>query len=301
MMSGSPYIILTYLSMYLLIHSAGTVSSATFTLVNQCSYPVWPGLLSGAGTPPLSTTGFLLSPGASNSLFVPLSWSGRIWGRTLCTLDSASQFTCATADCGSGTVECAGTGAIPPATLAEFTLNGADGLDFYDVSLVDGYNLPMTVVPSGGTAGNCSATGCSAELNSPCPMELKVLGGEGGSESVACRSACEAFGDAKYCCNGEYGTPDTCKPTIYSEFFKSACPHAYSYAYDDGTSTFTCASADYTITFCPSPAPGYVYCSKFCFNVHVNTALHDQIRSKNTTYIIKHDQLKKCRTCQCLG
>ncbi|KAL8123629.1 hypothetical protein AgCh_011566 [Apium graveolens] len=242
-------------SLHLLIYS-GTVYSATFTLINQCSHPVWPGLLSGAGTPPLSTTGFLLSPGASNSLFVPLSWSGRIWGRTLCTLDATGKFSCATADCGSGTVECAGTGAIPPATLAEFTLNGANGLDFYDVSLVDGYNLPMTIVPSGGTAGNCSTTGCSAELNGPCPMELKVIGGESGSESVACKSACEAFGDAKYCCNGEYGTPDTCKPTIYSEFFKNACPHAYSYAYDDGTSTFTCASADYTITFCPSPAPG---------------------------------------------
>ncbi|XP_074376061.1 thaumatin-like protein 1b [Apium graveolens] len=254
-MSMSRYFSFICFSLHLLIYS-GTVYSATFTLINQCSHPVWPGLLSGAGTPPLSTTGFLLSPGASNSLFVPLSWSGRIWGRTLCTLDATGKFSCATADCGSGTVECAGTGAIPPATLAEFTLNGANGLDFYDVSLVDGYNLPMTIVPSGGTAGNCSTTGCSAELNGPCPMELKVIGGESGSESVACKSACEAFGDAKYCCNGEYGTPDTCKPTIYSEFFKNACPHAYSYAYDDGTSTFTCASADYTITFCPSPAPG---------------------------------------------
>ncbi|KAK1385911.1 thaumatin-like protein 1b [Heracleum sosnowskyi] len=302
MMSETRYFSFTCLSMYLLIYSLGTVYSATFTLVNQCSYPVWPSLLSGAGTPPLSTTGFLLSPGTSNSLFVPLSWSGRIWGRTLCTLDSANKFTCATADCGSGTVECAGSGAIPPATLAEFTLNGADGLDFYDVSLVDGYNLPMTIVPSGGTAGNCSATGCSAELNGPCPMELKVIGGESGSESVACKSACLAFGDAKYCCNGKYGTPDTCKPTMYSEFFKNACPHAYSYAYDDGTSTFTCASADYTITFCPSPAPGNLVCVYSKKHMNDDPELVDMKKRANTrslkemAMLLRYKKMEACIT-----
>uniref|UniRef100_J3LCG7 Phytocyanin domain-containing protein n=1 Tax=Oryza brachyantha TaxID=4533 RepID=J3LCG7_ORYBR len=39
-------------------------------------------------------------------------------------------------------------------------------------------------------------------------------------------------------------------------FFKNACPRAYSYAYDDATSTFTCTGGDttYAITFCPSTA-----------------------------------------------
>ncbi|XP_042040081.1 thaumatin-like protein 1b [Salvia splendens] len=227
--------------------------SATFTLVNQCTYTVWPGILSGAGTQPLSTTGFSLSSGDSFPLSVPASWSGRIWGRTLCSQDPATgKFACTTADCGSGTVECSGAGAVPPATLAEFTLNGAGGLDFYDVSLVDGYNLPMLVVPQSG--GNCSSTGCVGDLNESCPSELKVVGGASGGECVACRSACEAFGDPKYCCSGGYNTPETCGPTQYSQVFKNACPRAYSYAYDDKTSTFTCASADYIITFCPTPS-----------------------------------------------
>ncbi|KAH6807954.1 Pathogenesis-related thaumatin superfamily protein [Perilla frutescens var. frutescens] len=235
-----------------------TVLSATFTLVNQCSYTVWPGILSSAGTQPLSTTGLTLESGDSFPISVPTSWSGRIWGRTLCSQDPATgKFTCATADCGSGTVECSGAGAVPPATLAEFTLNGSGGLDFYDVSLVDGYNLPMLVVPQGGAGGNCSSTGCLSDLNESCPSELKVVstsgGGEGG-ECVACRSACEAFGEAKYCCSGAYATPDTCGPTQYSQAFKNACPRAYSYAYDDKTSTFTCASADYILTFCPTPS-----------------------------------------------
>lgn len=227
--------------------------AATFTVVNKCSYPVWPGILSGAGTEQLATTGFALQPGESNTFTVPAAWSGRVWGRTMCSTDTAGKFTCATGDCGSSTIECSGGGAIPPATLAEFTLNGAGGLDFYDVSLVDGYNLPMTVDPDGASVGNCSSTGCMVDLNGGCPAELKVKMEEEGGKSVACKSACEAFGDPQYCCSGDYANPQTCKPSSYSQFFKSACPRAYSYAYDDGTSTFTCASADYIITFCPLP------------------------------------------------
>lgn len=144
---------------------------------------------------------------------------------------------------------------MPPATLVEFTLNGDQGLDFYDVSLVDGYNLPMLVAAKGGKRGGCSATGCLVDLNGACPSELRVTAGGNGSkaESVACKSACEAFGDPVYCCSGDHNTPQTCQPSEYSLFFKYACPRAYSYAYDDKTSTFTCASADYLIIFCPSP------------------------------------------------
>lgn len=100
-------------------------------------------------------------------------------------------------------------------------------------------------------AGNCTATGCAGDLNTACPAELKLSGGTG---TVACKSACEAFGDPQYCCSGAYATPDTCRQSEYSAFFKSVCPRAYSYAYDDGTSTFTCAGADYLVTFCPSPS-----------------------------------------------
>ncbi|CAD5174891.1 unnamed protein product [Musa acuminata subsp. malaccensis] len=228
--------------------------AATFTLTNNCEYPVWPGMLSSAGTPALSTTGFQLQTGESRSLDAPTTWSGRFWGRTLCATDSSGRFSCATGDCGSGGVECSGGGAAPPATLAEFTLDGSGGMDFYDVSLVDGYNLPMLVVPQGGSGGSCSSTGCLVDLNGLCPSDLKVMlsTSDGGSESVACKSACEAFGSPQFCCSGDYGNPNTCKPSSYSQFFKNACPKAYSYAYDDATSTFTCASANYLITFCPS-------------------------------------------------
>ncbi|XP_061376472.1 thaumatin-like protein 1b [Gastrolobium bilobum] len=247
-MAASTQFALTLLFLFLFQFLTGS-NSATFTIVNKCSYPVWPGILTGAGTTQLATTGFALQPGGSNAVAAPTAWSGRLWGRTLCSTDSTGKFSCVTGDCGSSVVECNGAGGALPATLAEFTLNGAGGMDFYDVSLVDGYNLPMTVEPH-GLGGNCTATGCAVDLNKGCPTELKVM--TASNESVACKSACEAFGDPQYCCSGAYGTPQTCKPSSYSQFFKSACPRAYSYAYDDGTSTFTCASADYLITFCPA-------------------------------------------------
>ncbi|KAK4785131.1 hypothetical protein SAY86_001820 [Trapa natans] len=235
----------TYLLSILIIFTLlCTSKGATFTFVNRCEYTVWPGILANAGSPKLDSTGFELPKGSSRSFQAPTGWSGRFWGRTGCNFDGSGSAICQTADCGSGQAECNGLGAAPPATLAEFTL-GAGGQDFYDVSLVDGYNLQMVVEPSNGL-GDCKTTGCLADLNQQCPTELKAE--DGG----ACKSACGAFGSPEYCCNGAYSTPATCRPTIYSEMFKAACPRSYSYAYDDATSTFTCSGADYTVTFCPS-------------------------------------------------
>ncbi len=251
-MAAKPCLIISLLTLSILqIFIQGLNSAATFTLQNKCDYTVWPGILSNAGIAPLSTTGFALQKGESKEIKVPSSWGGRFWGRTHCGEDSTGKFTCVTGDCGSGKLECVGGGAAPPATLAEFTLDGSGGMDFFDVSLVDGYNLPMVVVPQGGSGPNCTNTGCVVDLNGACPSDLRVT--STGGEGVACKSACEAFGDAQYCCSGAYGSPDTCKPSTYSQIFKTACPRAYSYAYDDKTSTFTCAGADYLIQFCPSP------------------------------------------------
>ncbi|KAK6924494.1 Thaumatin family [Dillenia turbinata] len=236
----------TILSLLLFILCKG-VSSTTFTFVNKCDFIVWPGILSSAGSPKLDSTGFELPKGTSRSFQAPSGWSGRFWGRTGCNFDSSGKGSCSTGDCGSGQIECNGAGANPPATLAEFTLGSGSSRDFYDVSLVDGYNLPM-FVEGGGESGACETTGCYADLNLRCPAELKTEGGG------ACKSACDAFGSPEYCCSGAYNTAATCKPSVYSQIFKSACPKSYSYAYDDATSTFTCIGADYTVTFCPTPS-----------------------------------------------
>ncbi|KAJ6672973.1 hypothetical protein OIU85_014225 [Salix viminalis] len=225
--------------------------SSTFTITNSCPYTIWPGTLAGAGNPQLASTGFRLDSGQSVSISSVPGWSGRIWARTGCTFDDSGNGSCQTGDCG-GRLECQGSGATPPASLFEITLGTGNVKDYYDVSLVDGYNLPLVAAPV-GIHGACKATGCVSDVNMGCPKELQVVGGGGGGEGVvACKSACEAFGLDQYCCGGEFANPTACRPSFYSAIFKRACPRAYSYAFDDGTSTFTCQASDYAIIFCPA-------------------------------------------------
>ncbi|KAL6982800.1 hypothetical protein U1Q18_016193 [Sarracenia purpurea var. burkii] len=236
------FLLLVYL---VFISFLGTrVSGTVFTLQNRCSYTIWPGTLSGNGAAVLGDGGFALSPGASVQFPAPPGWSGRFWARTGCNFDDSGTGQCTTGDCGG--LKCTGGGS-PPVTLAEFTLgSGGNSQDFYDVSLVDGYNVGMGVQPSGGT-GDCQYAGCIADVNGNCPPELQVIT---SGAVVACKSACAAFNAPEFCCTGDHSTPQTCSPTQYSEMFKNACPTAYSYAYDDGSSTCTCAGSDYLITFC---------------------------------------------------
>ncbi|CAN1134851.1 Thaumatin-like protein 1a, partial [Linum perenne] len=180
--------------------------AAKVTFINKCPFTVWPATLSGGGVPQLPNTGFALQPKGSEIIEVPPNWSsGRFWGRTGCSVDATGKFTCLTGDCASGQVSCNGAGGIPPVTLAEFTLGGAGGLDFFDISLVDGFNLPVSITVKYCVGGGCKTTTCTKSINNVCPKELS-----------------------------------------------SQCPQAYSYAFDDRSSTFTCPTGkDYIVTFCP--------------------------------------------------
>ncbi|KAL6611368.1 hypothetical protein ACP70R_039296 [Stipagrostis hirtigluma subsp. patula] len=222
--------------------------SATFTFANKCKEAIYPGVLTNSGKPAFPTTGFQLQPGASANYDVAATWSGRIWARHHCSADASGRFSCESGDCGTGKVECGGAGGQAPSTLAEFTLGDQSGKDFYDVSNVDGFNVPLQIAPSAGSG--CTAVACGADINAACPAGLAAKAADGST--VGCKSACLAFNTDEYCCRGAYGNPDTCKPSSYSTFFKQKCPQAYSYAYDDKSSTFTCSTGgNYNIVFCP--------------------------------------------------
>uniref|UniRef100_A0AC35TIZ9 Pathogenesis-related protein 5-like n=1 Tax=Rhabditophanes sp. KR3021 TaxID=114890 RepID=A0AC35TIZ9_9BILA len=172
-------------------------------------------------------------------------------------------------DCETGfcknDVQCGGAGGRPPASLAEFTLGGYGDQDYYDVSLVDGYNRQVTIEPIEGTFRStggkydCKKAGeCHSNLLLSCPEPLRHLNSQG--HTVGCNSACTKFNTDQYCCRGDYKTPETCKsstwPVNYPKYFKDNCPTSYSYAYDDEKSTFFCRgsngriSPDYRVTFC---------------------------------------------------
>jgi hypothetical protein len=138
-------------------------------------------------------------------------------------------------------------------------MNGVGGRDAYDVTVVDGFNIPMLVAPHRAApppgGDDCAPTGCAADINAACPPELRVTTDAGGP--VACMSACQAFGSPEYCCNGEYGEPSTCTPSVYSEAFKQVCPLVVTYPYDVASSMYSCggggavSAITYSISFCP--------------------------------------------------
>ncbi|KAL6322816.1 hypothetical protein AAG906_020816 [Vitis piasezkii] len=167
------------------------------------------GITPGSGKPQLMDGGLELRPGQSVDINATQGWSGCFWGRRSCSFDNSGKGSCVTGDCG-GVLKCAGAGGAPPATF---------------VYLVDGYNMPVSIFPSGGS-GECKAATCVSDLNQRCPKDLQC------------------------CCSGAYSTPETCKPTEHSNVFKASCPTSYSYAYDDPTNTFTCKGANYLIRFC---------------------------------------------------
>jgi hypothetical protein len=236
---------------------APQAGSRVFTFVNRLSQTIW--LASGEQTPQpaLKTTGWVLYPGQTLGVRVPDHWNGRFWGRTGCTFDASGRGHCQTGDCG-GRFPCPGYGAIP-ASLAEFNLNAWAGLDFYDVSLVDGSNLPMYINLVGGatrdpiSASGCSAAGCTHAVD--CPAALRVTA---GGKAVGCESPCGVFDTDQYCCRGRWAPRSACLPdkwpVKYAAVFKKAEPFAYSYVDDDATSTFTSkGEAGYRITFGLSP------------------------------------------------
>ena len=223
-------------------------------MVNKCPYTIWPAIqTTSSGNEVLANGGFQLASGQTQQITnVPAPWSGRLWARSGCTFDSNGAGTCTTGDCQKG-LQCNGNGYTTPITLAEFTLQSSFmGLTFYDVSAVDGFNVPLSITPTTGANSNpndytCGSPSCTADVNGQCPAALQLVS---NGQVVACKSACVAFQQPQYCCTGEDNTSATCGPTDYSRFFKQLCPSAYSYAFDDATSTFSCSVLDFTITFC---------------------------------------------------
>jgi len=129
----------------------------TFIINNHCDFTIWAAEVGD---------GWEMRPGESITVCHDNSWSsGRFWARTNCRFGSNGQCypsstpCCDSGDCidssGAFGLKCKGAG-TPPATLAEFTLipfGQPPYVDYYDVSNVDGSNVPVQIIPIGGTFG----------------------------------------------------------------------------------------------------------------------------------------------------
>ena len=238
--------------------SGAAGSRRLVTFVNKMSQTIWVAAAPNPATP-LAATGWVLPAGQSVTITTPNNLNTRFWGRTGCVFDSAGVGHCQTGDCG-GLFQCKGWGTIP-ATLAEVNFDAWDSLDFYDVSMVDGSNLPMYInitKSSGGTqdkisSDGCVPAGCTKPVVCPSVLDVKV-----GSTVVGCISACARLGTDQLCCRGQWSSRAACDPASwpvdYAAVFKRAEPYAYSYVDDDATSVFTCKGVcDYRITFGITP------------------------------------------------
>ncbi|MEV7289872.1 thaumatin family protein [Streptomyces sp. NPDC093252] len=230
------------------------------TLVNRLDETIWPAVAEDPDRPVgVTTTGWELRPGASVSFTIPDHWEARVWARAGCDFDGAGEGRCLSGDCGA--FECGRTWGEFPSTLGEFNLNAWNGMDFYNVSLVEGNNLPMWINSDGGSTpdrideNGCSDLGCTRDANAMCPDELQRVR---DGRVVACLSACLVYGTDQTCCTGEYAERSKCVPSSWpvdsAAVFEKAEPFAYSYVNDDETGVLTCSGdCDYRITWGVSP------------------------------------------------
>eukprot|EP00250_Pteridium_aquilinum_P018970 c24243_g1_i1 orf=197-2134(+) len=229
------------------------VSGATFTLVNRCSYIVWPAIYTVSGGSLGSLTPFGISPDNNNSVEVPSPWNGRFWGRTGCSFNSSDEFVCDNGNCGglNNSIECKNDGTNLPVTLAEFLLGAVNNLSYYNLSVVGGFNLPLTISPTmlaskNASSPTCGSPSCIADALPQCPAKLLRVSNKG--TPLACSSACSVFQTDQSCCTGNYSSDSACAANNYTQVFKNFCPTAYTTPYNGAT--YTCCDADFTITFC---------------------------------------------------
>ena len=164
---------------------------------------------------PVSGEKWTLPAGSNIILDVPVSWYGptqtvspRFWVRTGCRYDPVSGFAqCESGDC-SLSYDCL-TGGKAPVSLIEFCFNCGQFSDevVYDVSLVDGFNVGVNVIPIGGSSTdphnptnphwNITNICNGGDLRSICPVTNQITSSQLGSyipgspnNIVACLSNC---------------------------------------------------------------------------------------------------------------
>lgn len=238
------------------------VAARNFTVTNACPFTVWPAIFTDptkGSAFPVVENGWEAPSGSSRSFAVPDNWAaGRIWGRRACDFSSTQgPQSCLTGGCEGGLV-CTQRGA-PPATVAEWTLSPTDDAqDYYDVSLVDGANLPLRITNN----KDCAVAECPIDLAATCPDPLKGPYDSTGLP-IGCKTSCLAnldgnTGNSSNCCSGSFGSPETCPSSgvAFYDFFKGNCPNSWAYTFDEssGNALKTCSGAnkaDYILTFCP--------------------------------------------------
>jgi hypothetical protein len=173
-----------------------------------------------------------------------------------------------------GSTGCVGNTCDPiPHTLVEMNLGN---MDWYDLSHVDGANLPIgfylvkgsfTPPTTPQNECNCLDRECRIDIKNTTCIERNKLRNKDG-KVFACAAECrvDPAGNPDHdvaCCVNGASVPDKClpsEPAIQRDYqmFRFPCPQAYSYPYDEMHEVdknyvlCTCsAKPDYDAIFCP--------------------------------------------------
>jgi len=169
-------------------------SAVELTVTNNCPYTIWLATTPNFGIEPLPDGTVELATSRRYVYQIPNGgWAGRFWPKFGCDQSGSN------CEFGDSSPPCPANGCQPPAdTKVEFNFPSqpptADS--WYDVSLVDGYSLPMNIDPRGQDAGSCIATNCAMKLDQ-CPQnEIDGLGDLrifNNGKVVACLSPCKRW------------------------------------------------------------------------------------------------------------
>lgn len=124
----------------------GAVETRTISFLNRCAFPIWIHPLQSAVSPPLIDGIPRIEPNDLLTLNIfDSGWAGSFWPKTDCDSNGAN------CTVGQSEEPCPSTDCQPSAnTKVEFYFPPKNNSRtvWYDISLVDGYTLPMEIIPS---------------------------------------------------------------------------------------------------------------------------------------------------------
>ncbi|KAF8754527.1 thaumatin-like protein [Rhizoctonia solani] len=219
-----------------------------FTVYNACPFTIWPAVwtnTSYGNAFPLVEGGWEAPTNTSKQFAVPDNWAaGRIWGRRGCDFSNPKDKVPIPASQEVNPVRIDGAA---PTTLAEWTLSPTDDrADYYDVSLLDGFDLPIRITPS----AECPAAECAVDLVATCPEPLRIPTDQ-NQPAQADFVFCELDGNpgnSANCCTGQFSTQEACPSNniAFFDYFRGSCPTAYAWTFDGGNQDIikTCSGAN---------------------------------------------------------
>lgn len=273
-------------------------------IVNGCDqHPIWIAHTAGA-TPGPDAQDLRIDPLQHYDFSTPDNlFATRFWPKVGCDAQGGH---CTVGDSGGPGEACVQGGydysqCAPPVDTkfeASFGINGQPcdpsfpggskllGCDHIDLSLVDGFTLPVKLTidgdcnsstPEGGRIEEIDCSGLTADV---CPRAEHLTEGRvvdlaavnpSTQKMGGCYSPCSRLLDTKwvhheggdaedpkiapYCCPTPPISPEACRTgpiaaTDYLKVLEQKCPNAYSYAYDDATGLLRCSSSSkYTLTY----------------------------------------------------